>query len=213
MLGEGIGAATLGLEVGPIGNHVDMDQWRDAREIFIGNSVTVGPQLSDDAVDVDGVPNEHGIGKQAQATRLVHDLLVVASTERALVGEEQPSGETMAKLAAVKLKVDATTQWLVLDVAQDVKGLDRPAQGGERFGDAVGRAGVDQPLQNDMGGREPVAQRGGDADQLVPLLRDEGGIDGAVEQRLERAIVGVAIEPLENLIGQIGQPGHEVDAQ
>jgi hypothetical protein len=64
-----------------------------------------------------------------------------------------------------------------------------------------------------MGGCEPVAQRGGDADQLVPLLRDEGGIDGAVEQRLERAIVGVAIEPVENLIGQIGQPRHEVDAQ
>ena len=43
---------------------------------------------------------------KAEAAGLVHDLLVVAGAECALVGEEQPFGEDVAELAAVQLELD-----------------------------------------------------------------------------------------------------------
>jgi hypothetical protein len=190
-----------------------MDQWRDAREIFIGNSVTVGPQLSDDAVDVDGVPNEHGIGKQAQATRLVHDLLVVASAEGAVIGEEQPLRERVTEFTPVELELDRPPERFLVNIAQDMDGFGQAPERGQGSGDAIGRAGVDDPLQDDMRRRQPVLQRGGDAHELIPLLDDDGGVDGVAQQRVERAVIGAAVDPVQHLIGKIPEPRHEIDAE
>lgn len=71
---------------------------------------------------------------------LVHDHLEVGRPELALVGEEQPSSQAVAGLAAVELGLDAQAERLVVQVAQDVAGFHQPAKGGERLGDAVGRA-------------------------------------------------------------------------
>jgi len=129
-----------------------MQQRRDPRQVLILHFVPASAELRDDAGDMDRVPDQHGVGQQAEAARLVHDLLVVAGPEVALIGEEQPLGQDVAKLPAVQLQLNGLAQRRLVNVAQDVDGFDQAAERGQRLGEPVGRRGVDQPLQNDVGG-------------------------------------------------------------
>jgi hypothetical protein len=89
---------------------------RDPSEVLIADDVSIGPQLGDDAVDVDGVPDQHGVGQQTETAGLVHHLLVVADPEGTLIGEEQPFCEDVAELAAIELELDSPAERLLLDV-------------------------------------------------------------------------------------------------
>jgi hypothetical protein len=77
----------------------------------------------------------------------------------------------VAGLAAVELDVDAPTERLIVQVAQDVASFHQPTESGERLGDAVGGAAGSQPLQHDVGRRGARFQRSRDADELIPLRR------------------------------------------
>src|SRR5271165_4463261 len=138
-LGGRLGAPAGRLEVAAIGNDVGVGQWRDARQFLVCHVVPGGPELIDDAADMDGVPDQHGVGKQAEAAGLVHHLLVVAGAEAAPVGEEQRLREDVAELAAVELQLDGVTQLLLVDVSQDVQRLHQPSELAERAGEAIGR--------------------------------------------------------------------------
>jgi hypothetical protein len=73
------------------------------------------------------VPDHHRIGQQTEARGLVHDFLVVANLKRPLVREKEPPGELMAALASVELELDAPPELDVVDIAQEVETLQRPA--------------------------------------------------------------------------------------
>jgi hypothetical protein len=59
----------------------------------------------------------------------------------------------------------------------------RPPHLDTPLGDPVARAGVDHALHDDMRRGKPVLERYGDADELIPLLDDEGEIDRVAGQR------------------------------
>ena len=63
---------------------VGMRQWRGAGQILVLHLVSGGTELIDDAGDMDGVPDQHGIGEKAEATGFVHHLLVVAGAKSQL---------------------------------------------------------------------------------------------------------------------------------
>ena len=94
-----------------------MSQRRDTGQVLISDAVAGGAELAGDAAHMHRVPDRHRIRYQAQATGLVHDFLIVASTEAALIGEEYPFGEDVAELSAVKLHLDRLPQFHVVDVA------------------------------------------------------------------------------------------------
>lgn len=96
---------------------------RDVCEIPIRHDFSRGPELIDDSLHLDRVPDNDGIREKAQAARLVHDLLEVALSEFALVGEEKPSRELVALLAAVELKLDPVPDFVIVDVAENVNRL------------------------------------------------------------------------------------------
>jgi hypothetical protein len=152
---------------------------------------------------VDRVPDEHGIRQEAEATRLVHNFLIVPKAEGALIGEEQPLGERVAELAAVELELNRPAERLLVNVAKDVDGLGEAAKSCERLGDPIGWAGIDKALHDNMRGREPVFERGGDADELIPLLDDDGDIDRVAQQRVKRSIIGATVDPVERLVGKV----------
>src|SRR5664279_3569438 len=108
--GGSLGPPARRLEIAAVGDDVGMCQRRDAGQILVLHRVSGGTKLVDDAGDVDGVPDQHGIGEQAKAAGLVHHLLVVTGAEAAPVGEEQRFGEDVAELAAVELQLDGVTQ-------------------------------------------------------------------------------------------------------
>jgi hypothetical protein len=83
-------------------------------EIFVAYCRAAGAQFGDDALDLQRVPQNNGVGEQTEATGLVHDHLEVRGAELALVSEEQPSGQAMTGLATVKLGLDAQAERLVM---------------------------------------------------------------------------------------------------
>ena len=190
-----------------------MGQRRDAGEVLVAHRMAGGTELPGDAAHVHGVPDQHGIREQAEAAGLVHDLLVVAGAEVALVGEKDPSGEDVAKLAAVELQLDGLAQLLFVDVAQDMDGLDQAPELGQCTGQTVGGGRVGEALHDHMGRCHPGFQRRDQTYQLIPLLDNDADVDGAAEQWLERAIIGGAIDAAEHLVWQILQPRHEGDAE
>jgi hypothetical protein len=55
-----------------------------------------------------------------------------AAAERALVGEEEPTREFVARLATIELELDAVSNGSVVQVAQDVRRLHDAAECGSR---------------------------------------------------------------------------------
>src|SRR5271165_5224539 len=188
-------------------------QFTRSGEVLVVHRMAGGAELPGDAAHVHGVPDQHGIGEQAEAAGLVHDLLVVAGAEVALVGEKDPSGEDVAELAAVELQLYGLAQRLLVDVAQDMDGLDQAPELGQCIGQTVGGGRVGEALHDDMGRRHPGFQRRDQTHQLIPLLNDDADVDGAAEQWLEWAVVGGAIDAAEHLVWQVLQPRHEGDAE
>src|SRR5712692_3280503 len=101
----------------------------EIRAKSIHDGLAGGPQLGDYFHDGHGVPDQHRIGQEAQTTGLVHDLLVVAGAELAAVCEEQPARQGVARLTAIELELDPPPEVLLVNVAQDVDGLDDTPQG------------------------------------------------------------------------------------
>src|SRR5271168_2018563 len=79
--GFGVGTPARRLEVAAIWNDVGVGQRGDPCQILVVDLVSGGTELLDDTGDVDSVPDQHGIGQQAEAAGLVHHLLVVAGAE------------------------------------------------------------------------------------------------------------------------------------
>lgn len=72
-------------------------------------------------------PGDHGLHarvRPVQRVQLPGDLLVVAGPKCALVREEQASCELVPRLAAVELQLDPIADRRVLQVPQDVDGLE-----------------------------------------------------------------------------------------
>lgn len=107
-------------------------------------------QALDDFADAHCIPNQHGIGQQAQAARFVHDLVQIASAELAAIGEEKATaGQVMPILPAIQLQLHTPTHGVIVNVAQDVNGLDHLPQSGQGLGEAVRRRAIGEPLDND----------------------------------------------------------------
>ena len=92
-------------EVNAVWGDVAALQRPDMNEVLVADRGAGGAQLGDDALDLQGVPQHDGVGQQAEATGLVHDYLEIGGAELALIGEEQPPGQVVAGLAAVKLSL------------------------------------------------------------------------------------------------------------
>src|SRR5262245_18292679 len=82
------------------------------------------------------------IGDQAQATGLVHDLLVSPRRKFALVGKENPARQLMAVFALVELELHSLPQVTIREIAQDVLRFDDTAQVGKGLRQPVGRKAV-----------------------------------------------------------------------
>ena len=52
--------------VGPVRNHVTMEQWGDAGQVFDGNGGARLPESVDDSGNLERVPYQDGVGYQAQ---------------------------------------------------------------------------------------------------------------------------------------------------
>ena len=188
-------------------------QWPDVGQMLVSNDHAAGAQLGDDALHLQGVPQHHRVRQQPEAAGFVHDRFVVAGAEFALIGEEQPAGQAVPGLTTVELGLDARAERRVVQVAQDVAGFDQTAERGQGLGDTVVGTAGGETLQHDMGRCRAGLERGGDADELVPLLADHAGVAGPGEQAGDGVRHRPDTEAPQPLIGQVLEARHEVDAE
>src|SRR5208283_1592675 len=84
--------------------------------------------------------------------------------------------EAVAQLRVVELGQDAPSERRVIDVVKNVDGLDDPADFGERARQG-GRLVPDLERPHDARGLEvPEFQRAGEADDIRPVLPDQGQV-------------------------------------
>ena len=104
------------------------------RQGFLGDILSLGPQIFNDIVDFEGVPIQDGIGNQAQATGFVHDLLVIARRKFPLIGKENPAWQLVPIFALVELELNGLPKFEIGEIAQDVLGFDDTPEMGKRLG-------------------------------------------------------------------------------
>jgi len=141
----------------PVGDDMGITERRHPCQVGVQDLFARSAQALDDLADAHRIPNQDGIGEQAQATRLVHDLVQIAGTELAAIGEEEAAGhQVVPMIPAVQLQLHAPAHFFIVNVAQNVNGLDHPPKSGQGLGEAVRRRTVGQPLDDDVGWRGPV---------------------------------------------------------
>ena len=61
---------------------MSIGQWGDQRDLFVGDRDSGGAELLDNATHVDRIPHQDRSTQETQATRLVHDFLIVPGLQR-----------------------------------------------------------------------------------------------------------------------------------
>jgi hypothetical protein len=141
--------------VSPVRDDRRMGEGRDARHVFRGNSLATGSEPGEDLGHADRIPDQHGIGEQTQTAHRVHHLLLVVCPKDTLIGEEEPTGEPMARSPTVELQLGTASQHGVVKVPEHIDHFDHPAQGRQGFGQPLGAMG--QPLEDHVRWRLPVS--------------------------------------------------------
>src|ERR1700726_2340144 len=101
--------------------------------VFIGNGRARLPESLDDSGNLERVPYQDGVRYQAQAARLVHDLLVIPSAKFTLVGEKDPACQTVPVLTSIQLQLDPVPQIFFVEILQDVYGLHDASEHSQRL--------------------------------------------------------------------------------
>ena len=97
-------------------------------EGLIINHLTLGTKLLNNVINLEGVPIKHSIGDQAQAARLIHDLLVLTLPDHSQLRElESEYQEAKGDLEIAIAKLEEAQQQRTLK-------LDTPAQRAELLG-------------------------------------------------------------------------------
>jgi hypothetical protein len=87
------------------------------RELLVRDRFSRRPELRNNPRHVDGIPDEHRIGQQAEACRLVHDFGVIPRLKRPLIRKKEATRELVPPLATIELELHPSSERLIVYVA------------------------------------------------------------------------------------------------
>jgi hypothetical protein len=176
--------------------------------------VALGPELADGGVQVDGRPQHGAVQDQAEGAELVLQAALVPVVQFALLPVADLPGQRVAALLEVADALDvAPVTFVDIDVAEDVQGLEDPPVHRNRLPQ---RRGVPVALEHGdhvVGADGDGVDRCGDAQDVLPVPADLRGVDPAAGEGVQRAVVGVGLDPPAFLVGQVRERGPVGDAQ
>ncbi len=120
--------------------------------------------------------------------------------------------QLVSAFPSIELELHPTSKVRVMDVPQQVETSQSPAQSGEGFGQAVGRGATGETPQDNVGWSRSVMQRGGQANQLIPLFTDNRRINRASDHVIQAAIALGTVQFVELLFSDI-ESGHQRETQ
>lgn len=148
------------------------------RKGFVRNRLPLCLEALNNVIDLDGVPIEDRVGNQAQAACLIHNLLVITCGELPLIRKKDPSWQLVPVFTLIQLQLYRLSQSWIGNVAQDVLSLENPSKVGECLGKSVSRETVGEPLDNHMRRGGSVLEGNSYPDHFLPLLLNDGEING-----------------------------------
>jgi hypothetical protein len=139
-------------------------------------------------------------------------LLGDAVADVTFVGVEEEPAQGVELLAFVELAADAPAELLVDEPGEHEVRLDQPPVFLQRSGERVAAASGLRAGEQQRRGSPPVPQRRGEAEQLIPVGRDELRPELVLEELVDvggwRRVV-----PVETLAVEITDPGREPQAK
>ena len=119
----------------------------------------------------------------------------------------------MAMLAVIKLELYGIAHLFVIKITENEDRFDDLPQDGQGPRQTIRRGGICQPLDDDVGRRRAIPQRGRDPCHGVPLLANPVHLGGVVEQRVQASVTHPPRGLVELLSGKVAQPRHKRIAQ
>jgi len=165
------------------------------------------------ALEIPCVPEDDRGDDEIQAGGAVLLVLVGSVADFAEPVDEHRPCQAVAGLALVELLAGLAAQFRVFQPVEGEEGALQPAQFAQRGGDAVLPGMGGQLAQNQGGCHRAGAQRGGDPQNLRPMVPDQGDVDSGGDQRFERRIGFWLFEAVEASVLQIGNTWCEAKAE
>ena len=94
---------------------------------FVVNVLSLLSELFHNVIYLDCVPVQNGVRHKAKTAGLVHNFLIITSSELTLVGKKDPARQLVPVFSFIQLPLDGSTQFLIRQVAQNVFSLDDPS--------------------------------------------------------------------------------------
>ena len=107
--------------MGPLG-------WRGSAEVVFVGDEAFDCEVRDRSVDVDGVPDDDGVGDEVQAERLVGLVLWSAVPDLGCVGEEDELTQSVEGFSLVELASDSAPVGFVFEVVEQEPGFGGSAE-------------------------------------------------------------------------------------
>ena len=185
-------------------------QTRDIRGVY---DEALIDQLCERFLHVDCVPVGDGIEGETKGAKLLFLPLAQGVANLPSLSMVDFSGELVAELLPVQLHEDLTTKGRVVDVIQYMQGLDEASQMHKSL---CQRSGTITDLKDTHDARRfqvPQLERPGEADQVFPVVNDELGVDHALRDPIEGAVVGGLVGTPQPCPTDIGQARAELISQ
>lgn len=150
------------------------DQRGEVGDVVVADIHAVRTDLANGLLHVDGVPMHDCIESEAKGAKLLFLSLLEWAPDFAAFAVMNAPSEAMAQFRVVELGQNAASERRVVDVMEDVDRLGDPADFGKRTSQG-GRLVPDLERPHDAGRLEmPKFQRAGEADDIGPILPDQG---------------------------------------
>lgn len=170
-------------------------------------------KLTQRRIHVDRVPEHNHVDDQSERAELILLALPIPLPQLPALAVKGGARKHVTALTAVELNEDATAVAVVVEVVEQVDGLDDAAEFGQRprkpCRAVVGLKRSDKP----RGLHHAKLQGAGKAQQVVPLLGNQLGVDAIGSQTIEGAVIGRGINAPQAGSARVGEPRAELEAE
>ena len=180
---------------------------------MLWTSMPLLPDVANGFLHVDGVPVYDDIEGEAQGAKLLFLALLKRTSDLPAFAMVDAPAEAMAQFRVVKLSQNAPSEGRIVNVVKSVDCLGDPADFGKRTSQTGGFI-PDLECSRDSRRLEmPEFQRAGQVDHVGPVFPDQREIDGVFAEAVERAVIGLPVNPPQPGITEVSQPRAELVAK
>ncbi len=158
---------------------------RQTRDVAWVDGLAIGGQFCDGLLHVDSVPMDDGVEGETECPELFFLTLPQCITNFATISVIDFAGELVPEFLTIQLNEYAASEVCIINIVQDVQGFDQTTQMHERLGQGRGTVANLENAHDARSFQMSKLQGSGEADQVLPVLRDQPGVDHAFRDHIQ----------------------------